>query len=781
MIGTRIHVTGIVQGVGFRPFVYNRALENGLTGWVRNTSAGVDIEVNGSEESIDSFIQVLKSQAPPLSRIDSLEYSQIPSNHFDTFEIVQSETVMEAFQPISPDIGICPDCLRELFDPTDRRYRYPFTNCTNCGPRLTIIEDLPYDRPKTTMRDFQMCPECRAEYEDPTDRRFHAQPIACPECGPQVWLEFPRNVIKGKKQGLTRDKAIRSIQEFLLAGKVVAIKGLGGFHLACDATNPKAVAILRQRKLRVDKPFALMMADLQMVEENCTISSTDRELLMSRERPIVLLPRKASSQLAEVVAPWQTTLGVMLPYTPLHYLLFASPNGKEPPRNKQRLFYMPPLVMTSGNISEEPLAFNNDEAMERLSSLADAFLLHDRPIRTRCDDSVLRTFRGYTFPLRRSRGYAPFPVYLAGISPQVLAVGGELKNTFCVTRDRYAFLSHHIGDMENYETFLSFLDGISQYESLFRIKPQAIAHDLHPNYLSTRYATERCQRESIQAFGIQHHHAHIASCMAEHGIAEDQPVIGIAFDGTGYGEDGAIWGGEFLLATYKSFKRFGHLKYIPLPGGDTAIRKPARTALAYLTSSGLDWDGDLPPVSALCAEERSILRTQIRLGINTPLTSSIGRFFDAISALCGVRQEVNYEAQAAIEFENLCDTEEKGIYEFPIVSSPDGSGFEIDPAQLTSQVVTDLQNHVSVNKISSRVHNSLAQVVNDACLGIRKDIGINQVVLSGGVWQNHTLLNRTYELLDGNKFIVYIHRQVPTNDGGLSLGQAVVAIHRMKE
>jgi hydrogenase maturation protein HypF len=782
MIGTRVHITGIVQGVGFRPYVYNLAIQNGLTGWVCNTSAGVDIELSGEQNEINIFLQTLKSTPPPLARIDSIEVREIPGKVYPNFEIIQSQAVSNAFQPISPDIGICPDCLKELFDPYDRRYRYPFINCTNCGPRLTIIEDIPYDRPKTTMKDFEMCPDCKSEYTDPANRRFHAQPIACPVCGPHVWLEYPDGHQKAHQVEIIRgNDAILETHRLLLKGKVVAIKGLGGFHLACDATNPRAVQALRQRKLRVDKPFALMMPDISEVEEHCWINDVDRQLLESRERPIVVLLRKENSPIDSEVAPKQSTLGVMLPYTPLHYLLFTPPDGIKPLLRRVKPFHMPPLVMTSGNLSEEPIAIDNDEAHERLSGLADAFLMHDRPIRTRCDDSVVRTYQGATFPLRRSRGYAPFPVYLAAQSPQILATGAELKNTFCIVRDRYAFLSHHIGDMENVETYHSFENSINHYESLFRIKPEAIAYDLHPNYLATRYAIERAEREGLPSFGVQHHHAHIVSCMAENSLPADQPVIGVAFDGTGYGEDGAIWGGEFLLADYQVYERKCHLKYIPLPGGDTAIRKPARTALAYLWASKLDWEAQLPPVVSLCAEELSILKSQLKLNINTPLTSSMGRLFDAVASICGIRQKVNYEAQAAIEFEALADPDEAGEYNFIIepVDDTDKDITQIDPSPMIEEVINEFNHQIPISTISARFHNTIARMVYKVCDQIRCIRGVEQVVLSGGVWQNLTLLNRTYHLLTSEHFNVFIHHQVPTNDGGLSLGQAVVAIHRM--
>jgi hydrogenase maturation protein HypF len=782
MIGTRIHITGIVQGVGFRPFVYNQATQQGLTGWVCNTSAGVDIEINGEPDEISTFIQYVKTEAPPLARIDSFEHYQIPINQYESFEIIQSRAVSDAFQPISPDICVCQDCLNELFDPTNRRYRYPFINCTNCGPRLTIIEEIPYDRPYTTMKDFKMCPDCKREYSDPTDRRFHAQPIACPVCGPSVWLENCKNKPGSQLKTIARDfNAIIAVQQLLIKGRIVAIKGLGGFHLACDATNPKAVAELRKRKLRVDKPFALMMPDSASIKEHCVVNDSDLNLLESRERPILILERKDASSIARDVSPKQNTLGVMLPYTPLHYLLFSPPDQKNSIHHHKRSFPIPPLVMTSGNLSEEPIAIHNDDARERLSAMADALLLHNRPIRTRCDDSVIRSYRGVTFPLRRSRGYAPFPVYLNIKSPQILAIGAELKNTFCIARDQYAFISHHIGDMENVETYDSFVDSIAHYESLYHFKPQAIAYDLHPNYLATRYAIDRAQREGIPSFGIQHHHAHIASCMVENSLAADRPVIGVAFDGTGYGDDGAIWGGEFMLSNYLGYKRICHLKYIPLPGGDTSIRKPARIALAYLWSSGLEWAQEYPPVAALCAEERNILKSQLELKINTPQTSSMGRFFDAVASIVGVRQKVNYEAQAAIEFEAIADPHEHGEYSLPVEPdrNSEQSSYIVNTSTLIEELITDIQNRIASTTISARFHNSIASMVGNVCNTIRDAFGVHDVVLSGGVWQNMTLLHLTHLKLDSDGFKVNIHRQVPTNDGGLALGQAIITAHRM--
>jgi len=784
MQGLHVHITGIVQGVGFRPFVYNLATRLELKGWVKNTSAGVEIEVDGESDTLDLFVKTLRDEAPSLSRIDNLTASPRPASGFTSFDIRHSESVAGAFQPISPDVSICPDCLREMLDPSDRRYRYPFINCTNCGPRFTIIKDIPYDRPKTTMAEFPMCPDCEREYKDPTNRRFHAQPVACPVCGPHVWLALESDSLLSNPQeqapALQNDDAIVETQRLLAEGKILAIKGLGGFHLACDATNAQAVTELRNRKLRVDKPFALMMPDIETIEQHCFVSDAERELLQSTARPIVLLKKKPESTIVEEVSPKQNWLGVMLPYTPLHYLLFTNHNS---------LFTA--LVMTSGNLSEEPIATDNDDARKRLSKLADAFLMHNRDIHIRCDDSVVRVFddRPLTvdrevpstvhrppsiYPIRRSRGYSPFPVKLPFDAPQILAAGSELKNTFCIINKNYAFLSHHIGDMENYETLKSFELGVEHFEKLFRVKPVAIAHDLHPNYLATRYALERTEREGLPAIAVQHHHAHVAACMAEHGLDGSRPVIGVSFDGTGYGDDGAIWGGEILIADYKSYQRAYHLEYFPLPGGDAAIKKPARTALALLWSLGLEWDERLDSVAEFCAQDQTILRAQLERKINTPMTSSMGRLFDAAAALAGVRQKVNYEGQAAIEFEALADSAEAGKYSF---------GLNQDRVEVRSAVealVKDVMAGVHISKISARFHNGLAECVWKICLKIKSETGINEVALSGGVWQNITLLRRTLSLLVNDGFIVYIHREVPTNDGGLSLGQAVIAATRMR-
>jgi hydrogenase maturation protein HypF len=804
--GLRIHITGIVQGVGFRPFVYGLAQRLELTGWVRNTSAGVEIEVDGRPDALSDFTQALQEETPALAQIDDFRVFERPPDGYKQFEIVESAPISGAFQPISADVCICPDCLKELFDPSDRRYRYPFINCTNCGPRFTIIEDIPYDRPLTTMAPFEMCLDCAAEYQDPLDRRFHAQPVACPVCGPQVWLEdsYQWSVVGGQwseELGLDRIKdqppapspqppvgesAIQAARELLRQGKIVAVKGLGGFHLACDATNPEAVSELRRRKLRVDKPFALMMANMESIQAHCQLTRAEQALLESRERPIVILERLPDSTISVDVAPGQHTLGVMLPYTPLHHLLL------EPAAD-----FPEALVMTSGNLSEEPIATGNDEARNRLSTLAHAYLLHNRGIRTRCDDSVVRVYQSAGIPadeetdrpptrtsdlresiyyLRRSRGYAPNPIRLPWESFPLLAAGAELKNTFCLANGRYAFISHHIGDMENYETMQAFEDGVTHFERLFRVRPEAIAYDLHPNYLATRYALERAKAQSLPAIGVQHHHAHIAACMADQGLDGRQPVIGVSFDGTGYGDDGAIWGGEFLVADYASYRRTHHLAYVPLPGGDKAIKEPWRVALSWLEQASIPWEDDLPSVqfaTHLTPHALDIINHQIKSGINAPPTSSIGRLFDAVSALVGVRQTVNYEAQAAIELEAIIDPAEEGAYHFEVNDNV------VEASSMLGSLVADLRAGTIGPVLAARFHNGLAQMVLDVCSRIREAQQLNEVALSGGVWQNITLLDKTVALLQQNGFRVYLHRQVPTNDGGLALGQAVIAAYRM--
>lgn len=748
----KIVVRGIVQGVGFRPFVYQEAVRNSLTGWVRNTASGVEIEVCGVRSGVEQFLNTLRQNPPPLARLDSIDLFETPPNGATEFLILESENSEDQFLPVSPDISICEDCTRELFDPQNRRYRYPFINCTNCGPRFTIIKGIPYDRPNTTMDSFPLCPACSEEYHDPKNRRFHAQPVACPACGPQVWLEVNNEqVAKG-------EEAIQQARKLLREGAILAIKGLGGFHLACDASNSDAVKKLRDRKKRNDKPFAVMVFGLPQAEKIAILHEKEKEILLSRQKPIVLLTKKEGTSLASDISPDINTIGVMLPYTPLHLLLL------EPEENFPEV-----LVMTSGNVSEEPIAYQDHEAKSRLNSIADAFLFHNRPIHMRIDDSVVSVSASGILPIRRARGYAPDSITLPFLSPSVLATGAELKNTFCLTRERYAFLSHHIGDMENLETFNSFSEGIEHYQRIFRIRPEALACDLHPDYFATRYAETRAENEHLPLIHIQHHHAHLAACLAEHQWDTDEPVIGLIFDGTGLGDDRAIWGGEIFIGGYEGYNRRFHLEYVPLPGGDASIRKPARAALAHLWKAGIDWETQFPPISALCGDELTLLKSQLIHRINTPLTSSMGRLFDAVSSFLGIRHVATYEAQAAIVLEVLCDQSESTSY--PVLLE----GNEIKLGKLWEAILADWMNGVQPAIISAKFHNWVAHASLQAGQIIRNETGINTVVCSGGVWQNRILVQKTKDLFEQHGFKLLFHQQVPPNDGGLSLGQAVIA------
>ncbi|HEX6269423.1 MAG TPA: carbamoyltransferase HypF [Anaerolineales bacterium] len=768
-----ISISGVVQGVGFRPFVYGLANQLDLHGWVRNTSGGVEILVDGQNSNLEKFIQSLTREKPALAKIDTLRVEETPRKAFSSFEIRQSESVQDDYQPISADIAICPDCERELFNSDDRRYLYPFINCTNCGPRFTIIKDIPYDRPHTTMAAFVMCDDCLAEYNNPLNRRFHAQPVACPECGPFVELRETRSRSSMPDSLVSsiecRIFAILKARRLLREGNIVAIKGLGGFHLACDASNSSAVEELRRRKGRVGKPFALMSANIKVIETICAVSDEERELLTSREKPIVLLEKKAqtSSQtlrVSEAVAPNLDTLGIMLPYTPLHLLLLHQTDpllASEP---------VPPvLVMTSGNVSEEPIATDNEEALHRLGSLADAFILNNRDIHVRCDDSVLRLDKHATIYLRRSRGYAPYPVRLPSEVKPILAVGGELKNAFCLARDRYAFLSHFIGDIINAETYESFEQGIQHLSSLFRVQPEIVVHDLHPDYFTTQYA----KRLSIQQIGVQHHHAHIASCMADNGL-DDRRLIGLSFDGTGYGTDGAIWGGEILSASYADFERFAHLEYLPLPGGDSAIRNPWRIAVGYAHGLNLEIN-DLPFLRRIDKPNVRIVKQQVDKKLNAPLTSSMGRLFDAVASLIGVRNEVTYEAQAAIEMEALSKSFVSSARSYPYLFEGTAEGILIRLKNLLMAIIDDVRAGLSPGLIGACFHKTLAQISVDICRLARKKTSLNEVALSGGVWQNRILLNLVQDGLEKEGFVVYFHKQTPANDGGLALGQAVIA------
>jgi hydrogenase maturation protein HypF len=770
----RISVRGIVQGVGFRPFVYRLAVKHNLKGYVYNTSEDVKIEVEGELEAIKQFQLELGIEAPPLAHIEGIAITHHPPIGYKNFEIRHSIAEEGKYQLISPDIATCQACLSELLNPSDRRYRYPFTNCTNCGPRFTIIEDIPYDRPETTMRCFQMCSECQAEYENPLDRRFHAQPNACPKCGPKVEL------VDNQGKRVAGSDALASASQLLKRGKIVAVKGLGGFLLACDASNEAAVKTLRERKRRPCKPFAIMVNNMNEIKKHCYVSPEEEELLACPQSPIVLMKWKAGSSVSREVAPNLKYLGVMLPYTPLHHILLKDTEL--------------PLVMTSGNLSEEPIAKDNNEALKRLSGIADYFLIHNRDIYSRYDDSVAIVEKGTSQLVRRARSYAPYPIHLTFKCRQVLACGAEMKNTFCLTRDNYAFLGQHIGDMENMETLEHFDNTISLYKRLFRIEPEIIAYDLHPDYLSTKYAQELSKSSNIKLIPVQHHHAHIASCMADNKL--EASVIGVAFDGTGMGSDGHIWGGEFLVADYCSFDRVGHLEYLPLPGGDAAIKRPYRTAVGYVLSllgkdtlEAIIASGARHPPVAFISEvseiEIGIIKRQIESRLNSPLTSSMGRLFDAVSALVNIRGEIDYEGQAAVELEMAayaCHCEEhsdeaisndKESYPYRIIVD---EGMRIVQLRdLLSAIIEDLEQGISPGRISVRFHNTIARMTDEMCRLIADETGINQVVLSGGVFQNRLLLRKTIKLLENSGFQVFSHRQVPCNDGGISLGQAVVA------
>ena len=739
----RLRVSGIVQGVGFRPFVYGLAISAHLGGFVGNDTDGVFIEVEGHDDDVTRFVSDLERCAPSAARIRQIEAEVIPPAGTTSFRIVASHHAATGTALVSPDLRTCDQCLAELHDPDDRRHNYPFINCTNCGPRFTIIERTPYDRPETTMRPFRMCAPCQAEYDDPTNRRFHAQPNACPECGPRV-RSFPDST-----------DPIRHARQRVAAGEIVAVKGLGGFHLACDATSESVVAILRERKGRVDKPFAVMVADLTTARSITHIDADEARLLTSRERPIVLLKKRPNTSISDPVAPRNGHLGVMLPYTPLHDLLISP--GEV-------------WVMTSGNLAEEPIVTENEDALDRLERLADAFVFHNRDIYVPCDDSVVRVLDGVEYPIRRSRGYAPFPVPLPFEVPPILATGGELKATFCLAAGRDGFMSQHIGDMENLETLDVFDHAVDHFIDLFRVEPETIAADLHPGYLSTRWA----ERHTLPVVKVQHHHAHIASVMAEHGVTDR--VIGFAFDGTGYGTDGTVWGGEVLVADFDGFDRVAHLAPVALPGGDAAVRHPGRMALSHLRSAGIPWSEDLPPVRHHIEIVRRSLEIQIDRGINTVPTTSMGRLFDAASALAGVRQTANYEAQAAIEFEALVDLTEGCSYEFSLVDAE--TPIIIEPGPVLAGIVEDARAFAPIGLIAARFHNAVATMIVEVAERIRARTGITTVGLSGGVFQNVTLTHAAAIALGEKGFAVLTHRLVPPNDGGLALGQAVIAATR---
>jgi hydrogenase maturation protein HypF len=748
-IAKKLKVKGIVQGVGFRPFVYQLAKRFRLKGEVANTSSGVSIHIEGLKGDVESFCKDLVQKHPPLAHITEFSSEPKPAKGFKGFSIIKSQAEALRSALISPDVSVCNDCLRELFDPNDRRYQYPFINCTNCGPRYTIIDDIPYDRPHTSMKHFIMCDRCQTEYDDPEDRRFHAQPNACPVCGPHVSLyDNTRQFIEGPD-------SVEKTAELLKLGYIVAIKGLGGFHLAADAENNESVIRLRQRKQREEKPFAVMSYDLESIGRFAHIAPEEKALLTSQQRPIVLLKKKFPNPVSEHVSPRNRYFGVMLPYTPLHYLLLN--HG------------FTALVMTSGNLSEEPIAIDDADAFERLGKIADYFLIHNRDIYLRSDDSIVRQTAGLPRFFRRSRGYIPVPVFLNKKLPPILACGAELKNTVCLTKENRAFLSQHIGDLENLSTFEFLCMTIEHMKRILDIEPEIIAFDLHPDYLSTRYALEQITVDKIQ---VQHHHAHIVSCIAENRI--EGPVIGLSFDGTGYGDDGTVWGGEILIAEAGQYSRAAYLSYTPMPGSTAAIKEPWRMAVSYLHRAYGDtfWDLALPIFGEMEAHKINVMVDMISKKINSPLTSSLGRFFDGIASITGVRHRVHYEGQAAMELEMTAGDMVQESYDYEWECN---GTIRILIEPIVRGIVEDMSNKIPVAKISSKFHFTLVCLFSDLCDVIRKDTGLDRVALSGGVFQNALFFNGLITALEKKGFNVYTHQLVPTNDGGISLGQAVVA------
>ena len=749
-IARKLIVRGIVQGVGFRPFIYQLAARFDLAGEVANTSSGVIIHAEGPAAQIDAFAAAVTAEKPPLAHITDLVGEPADLKGYESFNIAVSRKQASRTALISPDVSICDDCRREMFDPADRRFRYPFINCTNCGPRYTIIDDIPYDRPKTSMRHFQMCPDCQAEYDDPLNRRFHAQPNACPVCGPRCTLMRPDGHV------LAEEDPIKTAASLLKAGHILAVKGLGGFHLAVDAENEAAVQQLRRRKHREEKPFALMSATLEVIATYAALEGPEPDLLTSIQRPIVLLKKKDPNTISKSVAPRNRFFGVMLPYTPLHYLLLSEG--------------FKALVMTSGNMSEEPICIDNADALAHLAEVADYFLMHDRGIYLRSDDSIIRHSAGQARFLRRSRGYVPVPVFVRQALPPTLACGAGLKNTICLTKEDRAFLSQHIGDLENQET-LDFLElTVRHLKRILDIEPEIVAHDLHPDYLSTQYALAQT---GVQRIPVQHHHAHIVSAMAEHHL--EGPVIGLSFDGTGLGTDGKIWGGEILLCEAHAFKRAAYLDYVPMPGSNAAIKEPWRMGLSYLHRAfgRQAADLDLPLLEAVSADRAAVVFQMIDKGLNSPETSSLGRLFDGIAAIVGLRETVRFEGQAAMELEMIADPEEKGHYDGQWHRTE--GQYRLDPGLLVRQIVSDCTRGIPAAAISRRFHNSLTRLFTELCRTLRTDTGLDRVVLSGGVFQNSLLLTALATALAKTGFKVYSQQLVPANDGGLSLGQAVAA------
>ena len=729
-------VEGVVQGVGFRPYVYRLAREEGLAGYVLNDERGVLLDVEGDCEAVERFVARLPAEAPPLASIESVAWASLPPTGELRFRILESAHGGEPDAPVAADAATCTACLGELLDPADRRYRYPFVNCTDCGPRFTIVRGVPYDRPLTTMAGFAMCPACQAEYDDPGDRRFHAQPNACPVCGPTVRL--------GEAAG---DDAMHLAAAALLDGEIVAVKGLGGYHLACRADDEQAVARLRARKHREDRPFALMVRNVATARTLVELSEAEAQLLAGHERPIVLARRRPDAPVAAAVAPRSGELGVMLPYSPLHHLLAHDTATT--------------LVMTSGNVSDEPIAYHDDDARERLAGIADHVLLHDRPIHTRTDDSVVRAVDGRPVMLRRSRGHVPAALALPLAAPGLLACGAEMKSTFCVAKGARAWVGHHIGDLRNEETLRSFTDGVAHFEELFAVSPEVVAHDLHPDYLSTTYALAR---EGVEHVAVQHHHAHLAAVLAEHG--ERGPAVGAIYDGTGYGTDGTVWGGELLSGDLEGFARDGALWPVRMPGGDRAVRQPWRMACAWLTAAQ---EAEPAPLAGIEPRTWHAVAQLARTGLAAPLTTSMGRLFDAVAALCGVRTVVTYEGQAAVELEAVADRSERGAYPLDVAAGV------LDARPTVLAVADDVAAGVEPAVVAARFHRAVARATAQACAEVAATRGLDTVVLSGGVWQNRLLLELTLALLRDGGLRVLVPERLPPNDGAISFGQAAVA------
>lgn len=737
----RIEVSGIVQGVGFRPFIHKLVCEYGFTGWVRNSSSGAELELEGEPEDIALFISSIENDAPPLALIESVSVETLSGLFgYKNFEIINSDKKEHMQTLVSPDVGICPDCLRELNDPTDRRYRYPFINCTNCGPRFTIIEYAPYDRASTSMASFPMCPQCSSEYADMDDRRYHAQPDCCPDCGPRTFF------VDGNGQKLPGD-AIEAARDFLKSGKIIVIKGLGGMHLACDAADASLCRELRRRKQRDEKPFALMCRDLDCVRELCELSADEEKALLSHRRPIVLLRKRQRGGLLHLSE--NDYIGVMLPYTPLHYLIFD-----------KDINY---LVMTSANLSDTPIMYRNEEALENLSQIADGFLLHDREIQTRCDDSLIRVLEGREYPLRRSRGYVPYPVLIPSAQGGVLACGAEQKASFCIGKSGHAFPSQHIGDLKNAETLDGYEEQIAHFERLFDVTPHAIACDLHPDYFSTRYAEDRARHEGLRLERIQHHHAHLASCMADNGLSGE--CLGLIWDGTGLGADGKVWGAELLRGGYERFERLGSIRPIALPGGDVVTKEIWRVAAALLNDSSVSASGIID------AAGLNTIEAMLRQNVNCPESSGMGRLFDGVCALVGIRSDCTYEGQGAVLLE-AAHVPDEGVY---ATAFYDEDGVNVfDWRQMIWQIAGERAMGIKPGRIASRFMNTLIDMALEQCTRAGMETGLNRIVLSGGVWQNAYLLERLPKRLRHLGFEVYVHSRVSCNDEGLSLGQMMI-------